>query len=42
MAWARMLDVTLSTAPCTVWDTIADGILAGNVGIIRRARNGVS
>lgn len=21
-----MLDVTLSTAPCTVWDTIAEGI----------------
>ena len=28
MACAKTLDVTLKTAPCTVWDTIAEGILA--------------
>lgn len=31
MACASMLDVTLSTAPCTVCDTIAEDIMAKRV-----------
>ena len=37
-----MLEVTLSTAPCTVCDIIADGIFAESVRISRRVRIRVS